>query len=117
MSERGITLDAATAIGYIGKTVLIEQVWDIYPDSIWSIFHIVGVMLPIEGVYPHGCFMVVCPTDDTPFPEELFFVNIRTLKAVRYRDRHRAAKVLERLQLPTQVHAYAEPMQGERHHA
>ncbi|QFT21115.1 hypothetical protein FIV02_05925 [Pseudomonas sp. THAF187a] len=116
MSKCGITLDAATAIGFIGQTVLIEQTWDDYADSIWSLFHIVGLMLPLDGVYSHGCFMVVCPTDEAPYPEELFFAHIRTLRAVRTRDRHAPGKLLERLPLPQLIQAQAAPSQGERHH-
>lgn len=97
MHKQTVALDAATALNYIGQTVLIEQIWDACPESIWSLFHIVGVVLPMENVYPHGCFMVLCPTDETPFPEEIFFTNIRTIRAIRHRDRHSSGNVLGRM--------------------
>ena len=99
MLECGITLDAATAFSYVGKTVLVEQVWDDEPDSTWYCLHIVGVILPIEGVYPHGCFMTLELNGEDPFPNELFFRNIRTIRAMRYRDRHGSGNVLGRMTL------------------
>ncbi len=101
MPSPTLAFDPVTAIGYIGQTVLIEETWDAYPDSIWSLFHIVGVVLPVEGVYPHGCFMVVSPNDETPYPEKLFFSNIRTIRAIRHRDRHSSGNVLDRMTRPS----------------
>jgi hypothetical protein len=101
MHKQTVALDAATAMSYIGQTVLIEQIWEACPEPIWSLFLIVGVVLPMENGYPHGCFMVVCSTDETPFPQEIFFTNIRTIRAIRHRDRHSSGNVLGRMTRPS----------------
>ncbi len=101
MPETAFTPDPVTAFGYIGQTVLLEETWDAYPDSIWSLLHVVGVVLPVEGVYPHGCFMVVSPNDETPYPERIFFTNIRTIRAIRHRDRQSSGNVLDRMTRPS----------------
>ena len=35
MTKRGITLDAATALGYIGQTVLLELMWEGDEETFW----------------------------------------------------------------------------------
>lgn len=41
-----ISLDAATAVSYIGQTALMELRWDDEPEPMWQLMHIVGVVLP-----------------------------------------------------------------------
>ena len=99
MNSHGLTLDAATAFGYVGKTVLVELYWDDEPQTVWHCLHIVGVMLPVDGVYPHGCFMTLELNGEDQFPNEVFFSNIRTIRAMRHRDRHGSGNVLGRMTL------------------
>jgi hypothetical protein len=99
MTSTGLTLDAASAIGYIGQTVLVELYWDDEPETVWHCLHIVGVMLPVEGVYPHGCFMTLDLNGCDDFPNEVFFMNIRTIRAMRHRDRRGSGNVLGRMTL------------------
>jgi len=90
-----ISLDAATAVSYIGKTALMELRWDAEPEPMWQLMHIVGVVLPMEGVCDHACFMAVYVDTADPYPERVFFTEIRTLRAIRHRDRRRSGSVLE----------------------
>ncbi|MGB4072503.1 hypothetical protein [Pseudomonas sp.] len=89
-----ISLDAATAVSYIGKTALMELRWDDEPESMWQLMHIVGVVLPMEGVCDHSCFMAVYYGTSDPYPERVFFHEIRTLRAMQHRDRHGFGNVL-----------------------
>ena len=103
MSSQCVALDAATALGYIGQAVLVELVWDDDPEAIWRFKHIVGVVLPVEGVYEDGYFLTVPFNDSTDFPTEIFFNTIRTIRAMRYRDRHGSGNVLGRIARPNQA--------------
>lgn len=94
MSSPCISLDAATAVSYIGKTALMELRWDAEPESSWQLMHIVGVVLPMEGVYEHACFMAVYFDTTDPYPERVFFTEIRTIRAMQHRDRHGFGNVL-----------------------
>ncbi|WP_447589986.1 hypothetical protein [Aquipseudomonas campi] len=96
-----ITLDAATAISYIGKTALMELRWDAEPESSWQLMHIVGVVLPMEGVYDHACFMAVYFDTPDPYPERVFFTEICTIRAIRHRDRQSSGNVLGRMTRPS----------------
>lgn len=98
-----ISLDADTAVSYIGKTALMELRWEAEPESSWQLMHIVGVVLPMEGVYEHACFMAVYFDTTDPYPERVFFTEIRTIRAMRHRDRHGSGNVLGRIAHPTQA--------------
>ncbi|MEL7561088.1 hypothetical protein [Stutzerimonas chloritidismutans] len=100
MRKPGVTLDTEAAMGYIGHTVLVELHWDDEPESYWYCLHIVGMMLPVEGVYEHGCFMTLELNAQDEFPNEVFFSNIRTIRVMRHRDRHGSGNVLGRIPLP-----------------
>ncbi|MGE8500409.1 MAG: hypothetical protein ACN6O6_23145 [Pseudomonas sp.] len=84
---------------YMGKLVLMELVWPDDPDPLWCLFHVVGFVLPVEGVYPHGYFLILSPTGDMTYPEEIFFSNIRTISAMRHRERHGSGNVPGRMTL------------------
>jgi len=96
-----ISLDAATAVSYIGQTALMELRWDDEPEPMWQLMHIVGVVLPMEGVCDHSCFMAVYYGTDDPYPERVFFHEIRTLRAIRHRDRQSSGNVLGRMTRPS----------------
>ncbi|QMV64629.1 hypothetical protein VUJ49_06100 [Pseudomonas berkeleyensis] len=99
MNSYGLTLDASNAFGYIGQTVLVELAWDGEPHSFWYCLHIVGVVLPIPGLYEQGYFLTLKMDGEDQFPNEVFFTNIRTIRAMRYRDRHGSGNVLGRMTL------------------
>ena len=94
MTSPCISLDAAAAVSYIGKTAIMELRWDAEPESSWQLMHIVGVVLPMEGVYEHACFMAVYSDTADPYPERVFFTEIRTIWAVQHRDRQGSGNVL-----------------------
>ena len=89
-----ISLDADTAVSYIGKTALLELRCGDEPEPMWQVMHIVGVVLPMEGVYEHACFMAVYFDTSDPYPERVFFTEILTLRAMQHRDRHGSGNVL-----------------------
>ncbi len=78
--------DADAAIGYIGKTVLVELVWDDSEAPIWCCKHIVGVALPMAGVYEEAFFMTIDGHYRERFPSEVFLSTIRTIRALWPRD-------------------------------
>lgn len=49
MISQHAVVDASTAQGYIGQTVLVELHWDDEPESYWYCLHIVGMVVPMEG--------------------------------------------------------------------
>ena len=103
MTSPCISLDAATAVSYIGKTAIMELRWDAEPESSWQLMHIVGVVLPMEGVYEHACFMAVYSDTTDPYPERVFFTEIRTIRAIRHRDRQSSGNVLGRMTRPSSL--------------
>jgi len=100
MGSKPLALDLPTALAFIGQTVLLEQQWDQEPESYWYCMHIVGVVLPMEGVCKHAYFMAVRIGGDDPFPTEVFFSDIRTIRAIRHRDRQSSGNVLGRMTRP-----------------
>ncbi|WP_374978928.1 hypothetical protein PSGK_18080 [Pseudomonas solani] len=78
--------DANTAIGYIGKKVLVELVWDDSEAPTWCCKHIVGVVLPMAGVYEEAFFMTIDGHCRERFPSEVFLSTIRTIRALWSRD-------------------------------
>ena len=117
MPSQCISLDAATAVGYIGQPVLVELVWEGDPEPIWRFKHIVGVVVPVQGVNEVGYFLTVPVIGSTDFPDEIYFDTIRTIRVVQQRDRHAPAKLLGRLSLPHLIPHQAELMEGGRRHA
>ncbi|WP_044874040.1 hypothetical protein [Pseudomonas sp. LFM046] len=85
MSSQRIAVDAATALSCLGQTVLMELVWDEDPESLWGCFHIVGVVMPVEGIYDHGHFLVLSAVSPEPFPTEVFWSNIRSMTTLQQR--------------------------------
>ncbi|SIQ59748.1 hypothetical protein [Aquipseudomonas alcaligenes] len=93
---------AANAAQYMGSTVLVEMVWDQDPEPLWRCFHIVGIALPMEGVYHEAGYFLTMPLDgQADFPTELCFYNIRTIRAIRHRDRRSSGNVLDRMTRPS----------------
>jgi len=102
-----ISLDAATAISYIGQTVHLGLRCDDEPEPMCQLMHIVGVVLPMEGVYEHACFMAVYFDTSDPYPERVYFTEILTLRAMQHRDRHGSGNILGCIAHPTSVESGA----------
>lgn len=75
--------DVTEAVSYLGKTVLIELVWDDDPEPLWRIVRIAGVVLSLEGVYDHPHFMVFSVSRPQTYPCEMFWSDIRTIKVIK----------------------------------
>ena len=99
MRKPRIQLDAATALSYVGQTVLLETAWDAEPESFWQCVHIVGVLLPTPDMQGAPCFLGVELSSSTLNPSEIYFGNICTIRAMRHRDRHSSGNVLDRMTL------------------
>lgn len=98
--DSGFPIESEKAFGYVGQTVLVELIFDEEPEPYWMCLHVVGVVLPKEGVYEHAFFMVIDPTSKIRSPYEVYFSHIRTIRAMRHRDRHGSGNVLDRMTLP-----------------
>jgi hypothetical protein len=101
MSKPALVFDPITAIGFIGQTVLVELRWDGDNEMLWRCYHIVGVVLPVPGVFEEGYFLTM------PFD------SINTIRSIN--DRHAVGKVLDRLPLPHLLQGQTK--EGERRHA
>lgn len=84
MSDQTPLPDAAHALAYMGKTVLVELQWDDEPRSYWYRVHVVGVVLPMAGVFDEAYFMTKAVDGPSPYPDELFFSDIRSIRAIRH---------------------------------
>ncbi|ARS47960.1 hypothetical protein PSMEN_06000 [Ectopseudomonas mendocina] len=113
MSKPALAFDPITAIGYIGQTVLVELRWDDDNEMLWRCYHIVGVVLPVQGVFEDGYFLVMPFDIGNDMPQEVYFDSINTIRGIS--DRHAVGKVLGRLPLPHLIQGQAK--EGERHHA
>ncbi|MFV3412861.1 hypothetical protein ACQCLI_22805 [Pseudomonas nitroreducens] len=100
MTNSPITLDAQSAVRYLGQTVLMEMVWDEEPEPIWRWVRVVGVVLPAEGLRGGPHFLTLKLGADKAFADEAFWENIRTIRVMRYRDRHGSGNVLGRVTHP-----------------
>ena len=99
MNSHGLKLDASNAYQYVGQTVLVELAWDDEPHPFWYCLHIVGLVLPIPGIYEQAYFLTLKMDGQDQYPNEVFFSDIRTIRAMRYRDRHGSGNVLGRMTL------------------
>ncbi|WP_417701393.1 hypothetical protein [Pseudomonas sp.] len=92
MSKPALVFDPVTAIGFIGQTVLMELRWDDDNEMLWCCYHIVGVVLPVPGVFEHGYFLIMPFDGSEDLPLEVYFDSINTIRVVR--DRHATGKAL-----------------------
>ncbi|CAE6902124.1 conserved protein of unknown function [Ectopseudomonas oleovorans] len=115
MSKPALVFDPVTAIGFIGQTVIVELRWDGDDEMLWRCYHIVGVVLPVPGIFEHGYFLIMPFDGSEDLPLEVYFDSINAIQTIR--DRHASGKLLERLPLSQLIQAPAEPTPGERHHA
>ncbi|AMR68293.1 hypothetical protein [Aquipseudomonas alcaligenes] len=101
MNSNPLALDAASALPFLGQSVLIELRWDDEPDSHWMCAYIVGLVLPVAGVYEQSYFLAFNVGEDSRFPNEVFFSDIHTIRAIRHRDRRSSGNVLDRMTRPS----------------
>lgn len=101
MISNPLALDAASALRFLGQFVLIELRWDDEPESHWMCAHIVGLVLPVAGVYEQSYFLAFNVAEGSPFPNEIFFSDIHTIRAMRHRDRQSSGNVLGRMTRPS----------------
>lgn len=87
MRKPGITLDTQAAMAYIGESGLMELYMDEGEPPYWCCVHIVGVVLEKEGVWNYPYFMTMSFTSDGRTPSEIPFMDILTIRVMRYRDR------------------------------
>lgn len=95
-------VNASNAASFIGQTVLMELVWEQDPEPIWRCFHVLGFVLPMEGVFEHGYLLTMDLDGKSRYPDETFFSSIRTIRAIRHRDRQGSGNVLGRMTRPIQ---------------
>ncbi|MGP9827138.1 hypothetical protein ACT048_21935 [Ectopseudomonas khazarica] len=113
MSKPALVFDPVTAIGFIGQTVLVELRWDGDDEMLWRCYHIVGVVLPVPGVFEDGYFLIMPFDCSEDLPLEVYFDSINAIQIIR--DRHVGSKVLDRLPLPQVLQGHAK--EGECSHA
>lgn len=99
MSKRGITLDTPTALSYVGQTVLLELMWQGDTESFWQCAYIAGVMIPRDSRQGEPCFLAVEVSSSTGNPNEFYFDDICSIRAMRHRDRQGSGNVLDRMTL------------------
>ncbi len=85
MTSQPRALNAAIATSLIGQTVMMELVWEQDPEPLWRCFHIVGVVVPLEGLVEEGHFLVLNALQEEQFPNEVFWSDIRTLTTLHRR--------------------------------
>ncbi|MDA8485961.1 hypothetical protein NNO07_23095, partial [Pseudomonas resinovorans] len=85
MTSQPLALNAGIATSLIGQTVMMELVWEQDPEPLWRCFHIVGVVVPLEGLVEEGHFLVLNALQTERFPSEVFWSNIRTLTTLHRR--------------------------------
>ncbi|WP_156152759.1 MULTISPECIES: hypothetical protein [Pseudomonas] len=86
-------VNASNAASFIGQTVLMELVWEQDPEPIWRCFHVLGFVLPIEGVFEHGYLLTMDLDGKSRYPDETFFSSIRTIRAIGHCDRQSSGRM------------------------
>lgn len=115
MAKPPFQLDPVTAVGFLGHTVLMELYWEDEGERRWRCYHVIGLVLPVPGVFEDGYFLTMPFEGGHEHPLEVHFHLIQAARVIHGRDRNATAKVLERLQLPQLIQAQ-QPTEGERHH-
>ncbi len=116
MSKPALVFDPVAAIGYLGQTVLVELRWEEDSEVLWRCYRVVGVVLPVPGVFEDGYFLTMSFGNSEDLPIETYFNNIHTIRVIRGRDRHASGKVLGYLSQPQLIQG-TEAREGERRHA
>ncbi|ELK4864543.1 TPA: hypothetical protein NJJ53_004089 [Pseudomonas aeruginosa] len=86
MHNERVILDAQSSLRYLGETVLVELGWEDYPETVWRLLRIIGVVLLAEGVRDEPHFMTVPVGVTDEFANETFWDTIRTIRVMRNRS-------------------------------
>lgn len=87
--------DVTEALSYLGKTVLLETTFSDPAEGLcrdWSIVHIVGVVLALEGVYSDPYFLYLDSVNPSSYPYELWWKHITTIRVLESRRSVRKAR-------------------------
>lgn len=87
--------DVTEALSYLGKTVLLETTFHDPDEGVcrdWSIVHIVGVVLALEGVYSHSHFLYLDAVNPSSYPYELWWEHITTISPLKKTTRKKSTK-------------------------
>lgn len=77
--------DVTDAVSYLGKTVLFELSFEDDDEGIveiWRCVHVVGVVLELQGVYPHPHFLCFDLPEPGGFPSEVFWSDVKTSRVL-----------------------------------
>jgi hypothetical protein len=85
MASPKLALNAATATALIGQTVMAELILEDEPESLWRCFHIVGVVVPVEGLVQDGHFLVLNALQPERFLSEVYWSDIHSLTTLHRR--------------------------------
>lgn len=111
MSSEAVGLDVLSAVGFLGKSVTVELVWDDEPDPCWRSGYVIGVVLPVEGVHEQAFLIVKNPGDD--YPLDVYLSDIRSIRPNRVRPRSAPG----RMPLLQMLQGLPGLREGERRHA
>lgn len=75
------------ALSYLGRTVLVDTYCHEDGESIRSLVNVVGVVIPVAGVYEHPHFMVINVSEPQSYPDELFWDRIIFIRPMANRGR------------------------------
>lgn len=85
MASPNFALNAATAMSLIGQTVMVELILQDEPEVLCRCFHIVGVVVPLEGLVEEGHFLVLNGLQPERFPSEVYWSDIHSLTTLHRR--------------------------------
>ena len=111
MSDSAVGLDILSAVGFLGRSVLLELVWDDDPDPCWRSGYVIGLVLSVDGVHDQAYMVVKNPGDD--YPLDVYLSDIRSIQATH----GQAGNLLGHLPLPQLFQAHAALKEGGRRHA
>lgn len=111
MSSRAAGLDVLSAVGFLGEPVLVELVWDDDPDPFWRFGHVIGVVLPVEGVHEQPFLIVKSPGEE--YPLEVFLSDIQSIRV----SLGEAGNCLGSLPPPYMLQGQTNATEGERRYA
>jgi hypothetical protein len=94
MPKSPVQFDTSTAMAYVGQAVLMELYMDEDEPPYWCCKHIVGLVLPKDGVWDFPYFMTMSLTPDGRTPFEVPFNDILSIRVMQHRDRHGSGNVL-----------------------
>lgn len=85
MPKHSLALDAETAVTFLSNTVLVELAWDDEPGTYWHCLHVIGVVLPVEGICDQG-YLITVPLSGMQHTLEIYIQDVVTIRAIRHPD-------------------------------